>query len=69
VVTHPFLVLEVPGSNSRLRQGVLCLIFCFVVVEFLLFCQKHILSQKFAIPFTILIYLLYLRYCQIYDRL
>jgi len=31
--------------------------------------QQHYLSQKFAIPFTILIYLVYLRYCKIYDRL
>jgi len=32
-----------PGFNSRLRQGLLCLIICFVVVVFLLFCPKHIL--------------------------
>jgi len=54
----------------QLRQGFLCLIFCFVIVVFLLFCQKtHYLLQKFAIPFTILIYLVYLRNCKIYDRL
>ena len=59
-----------PGFNPRLRQGFLCLIFCFVVVVFLLFLSKtHYLSQKFAIPFTILIYLVYFRYCKIYDRL
>ena len=29
-----------PGFNPRLRQGFLCLIFCFVVVVFLLFCPK-----------------------------
>ena len=51
-----------PGFNPRLRQGFLCLIFCFVVVVFLLFLSKtHYLSQKFAIPFTILIYLVYLK--------
>ena len=32
-----------PGFNPRLRQGFLCLIFCFVVVVFLLFVQKHII--------------------------
>jgi len=59
-----------PGFNPRLRQGFLCLIFCFVVDVFLLFCPKtHYLSQKFAIPFTILINLVYLTYCKICDRL
>jgi len=68
VVTH--LSARGPGFNPQLRQGFLCLIFCFVVVVFLLFCQKtHNLSQKFAIHFTLLIYLVYLRYCKIYDRL
>ena len=38
-----------PGFNSRLRQGFLCLIFCFVVSGFT-FCPKiHCLSQNFAI--------------------
>jgi len=31
--------------------------------------KTHYLSQKFTIPFTILIYLVYLGYCKIYDRL
>ena len=35
-----------PGFNPRLRPGFLCLIFCFGVVEFLLFCQKHIICHK-----------------------
>ena len=34
------------GFNSRLRQGILCLIFCFVVVVFLLFVHKHIICHK-----------------------
>ena len=45
---------------------------CFVIVVCLLFVknkQTHYLSQTFAIPFTILINLVYLRYCKIYDRL
>ena len=59
-----------PGFNPWLRQGFLCLIFCFVVVVLLLFCQKpNYLSQKFAIPLTILIYLVYSTYYKICDRL
>jgi len=56
-----------PGCNAGLQQGFFCLFFCFVVVVvFLLFCPKtHYLSQMFAIPFTMLIYLVYLTYCKI----
>ena len=35
-----------PGFNPRIRQGFLCFIFCFVVVVFLFFCQKHIICHK-----------------------
>jgi len=38
---------RVPGFNSRLRQVFLCLIFCFVVVVFLLFVHKHTICQKY----------------------
>jgi len=58
VVTHPLWVQEVPGSIPGSFKGFYVSFFCFVVVVvvFLLFCQKtHYLSQKFAIPFTILI--------------
>jgi len=59
-----------PWFNPRLRQGFLCLCFLFVVVMFFTFCPKtHYLSQTFAIPFTMLIYLVYLTYCKICDRL
>ena len=59
-----------PGFNPRLRQGFLCLIFCIGVVVFLLFCPKtHYFSQNIAIPFTMLIYLVYSTYCKICDRL
>ena len=59
-----------PGFNPRLRQGFLCLTFCIVVVVFLLFCPKtHYLSEYIAIPFTMLIYLVYSTYCKICDRL
>ena len=59
-----------PGFNPRLRQGFLCLIFCIVVVVFILFCPKtQYLSQNIAIPYTMLIYLVYSTYCKICDRL
>ena len=53
------------GFKSGLRQGVLCLIFCFVVVVYLLFCPKpHHLSPNFKIFIAILICLVYLTYCK-----
>jgi len=59
-----------PGFNPRLRQGFLCLIFCFVVVVFLIFCPKtQYLSQKLAISFAMLIYLVSITYSKTYDRL
>ena len=59
-----------PGFNPQLRQGFLCLIFVLLLLRFYFFGQKtHYLSQKFAIPFTILFYLVYLTYYNIYDRL
>ena len=60
------------GVQFPAPARVFCLIFCFVVVVFyIFFLQKktHYLSQKFAIPFTMLIYLVYLTYCKIGDRL
>jgi len=59
-----------PGFNPRLRQG-------FFMFDFLYWCccvfiflsKTHYLSQKFVIPFAMLIYLVYLTYCNIYDRL
>ena len=50
-----------PGINSWLWQGVLYLIFCFVVVVFYL-------SRNFAIPYAILIHLACLLYCKNCDR-
>jgi len=53
-----------PVFISRLRQGFLCLIVCFVGV--FIFCPEiHNLFQKFAIPFAVLIYLVYSTYCKI----
>ena len=54
-----------PGFNPRLRQG----FFVLLLLCFYFFCPKsHYLSQKFAIPFTMLNYWVYLKYCKI-DRL
>jgi len=47
-----------PRFNPRIRHGFLCFIFllcCCCVFTFL--SKTHYLSQKFAIPFTMLIYL------------
>ena len=44
-VTHPLWVQEVPVSIPVSGKGFLCLNFWFVVVVFLLFVQKHIISQ------------------------
>jgi len=67
VVKHSLWVQEVPGSIPVSGKGFYVWFFCFVVVVFLLFLSKtHYFSQKFPIPFTILIYLVY---CKICDRL
>jgi len=61
VVTHPLWVQEVPGLIPGSGKSFYVSFFCFVVVVFLLLLSKtHYLSQKFAIPFTILIYLVYI---------
>ena len=43
MVTHPLLVREVPGSIPDSGKGFLSLIFCFVVVVFLIFLSKNTL--------------------------
>ena len=69
VVTHPLWMQEAPGSISGSGKDfyvwfVVLLLLCFY------FCPKtHYLSQKVAIPFTILIYLVYLTYFKICDLL
>ena len=40
-----------PGFNPRLRQGFLCLSFCFVVVVFSLFCPKKLFIAKYCNSF------------------
>jgi len=66
----PALGVRGPGFNPRLLQGFLCLIFLFCCCCVYIFCPKtHYLSHNFAILLTIIIYLVYLTYCKICDRL
>jgi len=66
VVTHPLWVQEVPAPARVFMFD----FFCIVVIVFLLFCPKtQYLSQNIAIPFTMLIYLVYSTYCKICDQL
>ena len=67
VVTHPLWVQEVPGSiPSSGKVFLFDFLFCCCCV--FSFCPKtHYLSQKFAIPFAMLSYLVYLTYCKICD--
>jgi len=70
VVTHPLWVQEVPGSIPGSGKGFFKFDFVFsCCCVFYFFCPKtQNLSQKFAIHFTMLIYLVYLTYCKS-DRL
>ena len=55
---------EVPGSLPVSGNVFYVLFFCWFCV--FMFCLKtHYLSQKFAIPFAMLIYLVYLTYCPV----
>jgi len=62
-VTQTLLVREVLGSMFMLDFLFCCGFFYFFVPK------QIILSQKFAISFAILIYLIYITYCKICDRL
>jgi len=59
VVTHPLWMQEVPGSIPGSGKGfyVVVVLYCCCVFTFL--SKTHYLSQNIAIPFTILIYLVY----------
>jgi len=70
VVTHPLWLQEVPGSIPISGKRFYVLFFALLLLCFYFFVKNtHYLSQKFAIPFTKLIYLVYLTYCKICDRL
>ena len=66
-VTYPLWLREVPGSIPGSSKGFDFRFGGFCVFTF---CQKtHDLLQNFAIPCAMLIYLVYLTYCKICDRL
>jgi len=67
VETHPIWVQEVPGSIPGKDNDFFEFLFCCCVFTF--FVKTHYLSQKFAIAFTVLIYLVYLTYFKICSRL
>ena len=54
-----------PGFDSRLRQWFLCLIFILLMLSFYFLPQNTLFVKHFAIPFAMLIYLVYLTYCKI----
>jgi len=64
VITHPLWVQEVPGSIPGSGKGFMYHVLLCCVVTFLSI--THYLSQKFAIPFTMLIYLVYLKMLDMY---
>jgi len=69
VVTHPLSVQEVPGSiPGSARVFMFDFLYCCCCV-FTFLSKTHYLSQNIAIPFTMLIYLVYSTYCKICDRL
>jgi len=71
VVTQPLWVQELPGSIPGSGKGFYVSFFALLLLCFYFFCQKkttHYLSQKFAILFTMLIYLVYLTYYKICDQ-
>jgi len=57
VVTHPLWVQEDPGSIPSSSKGFYVWFFVSLLLCFYFFVKTHYLSQKFAMPFTILIYL------------
>jgi len=65
-VTHQSAVPEVPGLIRAMMFMVAFV--CVGVVEFLLYCPKHLLSIVFASPFAMFINYVYLTYCTICDR-
>jgi len=68
VVTHPLWVQEVPSLIPGSGKGFYVSYFALLLLCFYFFVKKpHYLSQKFAIPFTMLIYLVYLTYCKMCD--
>jgi len=64
-----FRVRQVLGLIPSSGKGFYVRLFVLLFMWFLFFVQKHYSSQNFAISFAMLIYLVYLTYCKICDRL
>ena len=69
VVTHPLWVQKVPGSIPGSGKGFYVSFFVLLLLCFYVLTKNTLFLQPFAIPFAILIYLVYLTYCKICDRL
>jgi len=70
VVTRPIWVQGVPRLIPGSGKGFYIWFFVLLLLCFYFFLSKtHYLSQKFAISFTMLIYLVCLTYSKICDRL
>ena len=70
VVTHPLWVQDVPSRvQFQAPARVLFDVLFYCCCDFFLFVTHHYISENFAIPFAMLIYLVYLTYCKICDRL
>jgi len=62
-------VQEFPGSIPGSGKGFYVSFFALLLLCFYFFVKNTLFVTKFAIPFTMLIYLAYLTYCKICDRL
>ena len=70
LVKHPLWVQEVPGSIPGSGEGFYICLFLFCCCFGFIFCPKtHYLSQIFALPYAMLVYLVYLTDCNIFYRL
>ena len=68
-VTHHLWVYEFPGSIPGSGNGFYVSFFLFYCCCFYFLSKTRNLSHHFAIPFAMFIYLVYLTYCKIWDRL
>jgi len=67
VVTHHLWMQKVPGSIPNSSNGFY--VFLFVIVVFYFVVKNTLFVTKVCNSFYNFIYLVYLRYCKIYDRL
>jgi len=69
VVKHPLWVQEVLGSIPGSGKGFYVQLFLLLLLCFYFLSKNTLLVKRFAIPFAMFIYLVYLTYCKICDRL